>query len=704
MPRLPHCGAALVPACEWVQCTPSAARGPERPQKPALVEFGRLGPDLEGFGAARSGACAEPSGRGTMGDLSAGLAFSAGPADSPFPEAPGVAFRMAMDRREVPAREDTDPRHRWSLDHLYGNNDDWEADIARVEGLLGKLAAVAGTLGRSAESLRAGLQVNADVGAVLDRVYLYAHLLRDQDTRATPSQAMAERAARLGTRVAETSSFLEPEILAIPDETLTSWLDDAALTDWRHYLDDLLRLKEHTLSPREEEILAMAGEVTRIPRSVYGMLNDADLTFRSIRDEEGREVELTKGRYSAFLESSDRRVRQDAWESLTESYESHRNTVAALLSGAVKRDVFYSRVRGYESSLHAALDSSSIPTPVFHTLVETIDHRRDVVHRSMDLRKRVLGLDELKVYDLYVPLGTTAPPRFEWDEATAILRQGLRPLGDDYLKVLEGGLTGGWIDAFETRGKRSGAYSWGTHGHHPYVLMNWQGTLDHLFTLAHEMGHALHSWYTNETQPYHYSHYPIFLAEVASTTNEAILMDHLLEVTEDPDRRLALLNQYIDQIRGTVVTQVMFAEFEHRIHEMAEKGEPLTADSIGEQYAEIFRRVLGPAVSFDDRAALGWARIPHFYTAYYVYQYATGYSAAIALSRRILAGGEKEREDYLGFLRAGDSEYPIEILKKAGVDLTTPQPVNDTLDLFETLLDQIEEHLEKYGPAPVGSK
>ena len=395
----------------------------------------------------------------------------------------------------------------------------------------------------------------------------------------TPASRMRRPARsgppRLATQAAEATSFLEPEILAIPAETLEAFRADPAAENWRHYLGNLLRMKAHTLSPREEEILAMAGEVTRVPRTAFGMLNDADLTFRPIRDEQGREVELTKGRYSAFLESLDRRVRRDAWTSLTEGYEAHRNTLAALLGGSVKRDCFYARVRGYSSALQAALFPNNIPESVFHTLVETVAKRRAAVHRAMELRCRILGLEKLEVYDLYVPLSTAEAPKFAYDEARDTLVDGLAPLGDDYLSAMKQGLDGGgWVDVYESRGKRSGAYSWSTYGTHPYVLMNYQGTLDHLFTLAHEMGHAMHSWYTHREQPYHYSHYPIFLAEVASTTNEAILMDHLLKVTEDPDRRLALLNQYIDQIRGTVVTQVMFADFEQRIHAMVESGEP----------------------------------------------------------------------------------------------------------------------------------
>ena len=604
----------------------------------------------------------------------------------------------------VPAREDIDSSFRWRLDHIFEDLESWEAEFARVEGLIEAVAARAGTLADSAESLAEALGLHSDQGEALDRVYVYANLQRDEDTRDTAAQANAERAARLSTRAAEASSFLEPEILAIPETTLQSFLEEERLAPWEHYLRDLLRMKEHTLSPREEEILAMAGDVTRTPRTAFGMLNDADLTFRPVKDEEGREVELTKGRYSSFMESQDRRVRKDAWESLTEGYHNHRNTVSALLAGSVKRDVFYSRVRGYETSLHAALAPSNIPTEVFHTLVDTVAGRSESFHRYTRLRKEALQVDRLQPYDLYVPLSRTKPPHFPYEEARSILEEGLRPLGGEYVRDLNRGLHEGWVDVFETRGKRSGAYSWGAYGTHPYVLMNYQGTLDHLFTLAHEMGHALHSLYTCAHQPYVYSRYPIFLAEVASTTNEAILMHHLLEITEDVERRLGLLNQSVDQIRGTVITQVMFAEFEHRIHLDVEAGKALTAETLSDTYREIFVRTLGPDLEFDERAGLGWARIPHFYTGYYVYQYATGYAAAIALSRRILAGGDREREDYLGFLQAGDSDYPIEILKKAGVDLTTPDPVNDTLDLFDSLLDQLEEHITRHGtPAPSGN-
>lgn len=608
---------------------------------------------------------------------------------------------VAPAENRVPNRDDIDPADRWRLEDLFPDVAAWEAAYRSAEETVRDLAGRKDAFPENPQAAQLAelLELDSRLGEAIDRVYVYAHLGKDGDTRETEAQGRSERASRLNTRASEATSWIEPRILSMPRERLEALRNAPELSGWSHYLKDLVRRQEHTLSPAEEELLAMAGDVTRTPRTVFGMLNDADLTFRPVKDENDTEVELTKGRYSRFMESLDRRVRHDAWDSLTEGYEKHRNTVSALLASSVQRDIFYARARKYPSCLDAALSPNDIPPEVFHTLLRTVTERRSVMHRYIALRKKLLALEELRVYDLYVPLSTAEPPHFTYDEARRMLIDGLAPLGGEYVDALTKGLAGGWVDVYECRGKRSGAYSWGAYGAHPYVLMNYQGTLDHVFTLAHEMGHALHSHYTNATQPYRYSHYPIFLAEVASTTNEAILMDHLLKTTEDPDLKLALLNQYADQIRGTVITQVMFAEFEHRLHAMAEEGQALTSDSMSEVYRDIFTRICGEDLAFDDRASLGWARIPHFYSAYYVYQYATGYSAAIAFARRILGGGGAERKAYLGFLAAGDSDYPIEILRNAGVDLTAPTAINDTLDLFESLLGQIEEHVSRHGTA-----
>ncbi len=616
---------------------------------------------------------------------------------SPAPPSSVGASSPVPERATVPVRD------RWKLEHVFPTRTAWEEEFARVERATSEIAGLRGTLGGGAEALVGALERHASAAAALDRVYVYAHLLRDEDTRDASAQALAERSSRLGTRFAEASAFLEPEILELGRERIETILAAPAAAPWKHYLQDLLRKKEHTLSPSEEKILAMAGDVTRIPKTVFGLLNDADLRFGEIRDEEGRSVEITHARYAVFLESPDRRVRRDAWNALYETYEAHRNTFAGLLSGAVQRDVFHSRVRGYPSALHGALDGPNIPVEVYHTLLATLQDRRHVVHRAMSLRRRILGVDDLRTYDLHAPLGRETSPKVSWDEACELLLAGLAPLGDEYVRELGRGLDGGWIDVRETRGKRSGAYSWGAYGTHPYVLMNYHGTVDHLFTLAHEMGHAMHHHFTVAHQPYIYSQAPIFLAEVASTTNEALLLDHLLRVRDDPAWRSALLSQAIDQIRGTVVTQVVFARFELEVHAMAERGEALTVPALSEVYQRAFTELLGPDLVLDERAALGWARIPHFYNSFYVYQYATGYSAAIALSRRILGGGEAERRAYLGFLEAGDSDDPIEILRRAGVDPTTPKPVLDTLEHFDALLDRLEEHFTDMGAASVES-
>jgi oligoendopeptidase F len=588
------------------------------------------------------------------------------------------------------------------LEHIFATPADWEAEFARIEAGIDAIAALRGTLGAGTREFLAALERRSQVASALDRVYVYAHLRRDEDTRAADAQALAERSSRLGTRFAEASAFLEPEILSLGRARIDEALKVPEAAVWKHYLEDLYRKQEHTLTPSEERILAMAGDVTRIPRTVFGLLNDADLRFASIRDERGREVEVTHSRYAVFLESADRRVRRDAWNALYDNYDAHRNTFAGLLSGAVQRDVFQARARNYASCLHAALDGPNIPVEVYHTLIATLHEQRHVVHRAMALRRKILGIDDLRMYDLHAPLGREESPKVSWDEARRFLIEGLAPLGEEYIRDMTAGLDGGWIDVRETRGKRSGAYSWGAHGTHPYVLMNYQGTVDHLFTLAHEMGHAMHHFYTSKHQPYVYSHTPIFLAEVASTTNEALLLDHLLETIDDPAWQSTLLSQAIDQIRGTVITQVVFARFELEMHAMAERGEALTVPALSAIYRRAFTDLLGPALEFDERAALGWARIPHFYNSFYVYQYATGYAAAIALSRRLLRGGPAERRDYLGFLEAGDSSDPIEILRRAGVDPTTPKPVLDTLEHFETLLDRLEEHHTTRGAAPVG--
>jgi oligoendopeptidase F len=598
----------------------------------------------------------------------------------------------------TPDRSGVNESLRWRLSDIFADEAAWGAEMDRLPDEAERLSECRGTLGDGPGPLCEVLSRKAELESAIDTAYVWAHLLRDEDTRATGPQGMADRVARLAVRVAEAGAFVEPEILALPDEQLQTYLGAEELSPWRHYLENLVRLREHMLSSREEELLASAGELSRVPNSAFGMLNDADLRFDAVPDSEGEEHEVTPARYPVLMENPDRVLREGAWNSLMRGYEAHRNTLAALLGGAVKRDVFYSRARGYSSCLAAALHSSNIPEGVFHTLLDSVAGRAGAMHRYVAQRKRLLGVDELHPHDMFVPLGDAPSWEVRWEDAGSILREGLAPLGEEYGATMAHGISGGgWVDVLPTRGKRSGAYSWGAWATHPFVLMNYQGTLDHLFTLAHEMGHAVHHHYTSESQPYAYSHTPIFLAEVASTTNEVLLMEHLLATTEEPDRRFALLNQYLDQLRGTVFHQVIYARFEHEVHCMAEEGRPLTHETLGGAFGNAYRDMMGPELAFGERAAAAWSRIPHFYTGYYVYQYATGFSAAVALSRRILSGGPSERQAYLDFLAAGDSDYPIETLRRAGVDLAGPEAVTDTLDLFETLLDRLDEHVERHG-------
>lgn len=593
--------------------------------------------------------------------------------------------------KSLPRRDEMDVGHRWNLRDVYESAEAWEEEFSGLSVTIEELKSYRGRLGDSAAVLLDCLRLRDRLGEVFLRLYVYAHLWRDEDTANIDAQALSERIARVRTRAQEAGSFFSPEVLALPEGKLAGFLDESEdLRLYRHALDDIVRTRDHTLSLPEEKILALAGSVTSAPRNVFHMLNNADIRFPVIRDENGNEVEVTKGRFSRFMESADRRVRADAYHALLGSYQKSINTFAAALAGSVTRDLFYARARGYDSCLAAALDGDHIPVEVFETTVATVGKQVGSLRRYLDVRKRILGYDELRPYDLFVPLFPESREETPYEDAVGVIREGLAPLGPEYGEVLATAFRNRWIDVYENEGKRSGAYSWGVYGVHPYVLLNYQETLDDVFTIAHELGHALHTYYSTRTQPYVYSDYSIFTAEVASTTNEAILMHHLLERTEDRAKKLYLLNHWLDQIRGTVFTQVLFADFERRIHERAEKDEPLTADSLGNVFLEVYDGFYGDRVAREENQKIYWARVPHFYNAFYVYQYATGYAAATALSQKILADGKAALAEYLGFLKAGSSKYPIEILKDAGVDMTGPGPITATVRLFDTLLDELE--------------
>jgi len=597
--------------------------------------------------------------------------------------------------KAIPQRSDIEAKYKWRLDDIFATDQLWEGDFSKVEGLLPKIGEFKGHLSESGKKLLECLQLSDSVWNIMDRLYVYAGLSSDEDTRVSAYQEMIGRAGSLRTSVRQATAYIEPEILTIPQSKLDEFIkSEEGLKLYQHYIDNIIRMRAHTLSTSEEEILALAGNLARAPSSIWSMFNEADLKYPYIKDEAGNEVQLTRERYYKFLESTDRRVRKDAADAFNSAYLAYLNGLGATLNAGIAKDVFFAEARKYNSSLEAALDQSNIPVSVFENLIKAADQNLEPLYKYVSLRKRVLKVDELHKYDLTVPLVPEAKMEIPYDSAVAIIEKALAPMGKKYLADMKVGFNSGWIDVFETEGKGSGAYSWGCYSSHPYILLNYNNTLENMFTVAHEMGHCMHGYYTNKTQPYISSGHAIFTAEVASVTNEMLLMDYLLKNTKDKAKKGYLLNYYIDQLDGTFYGQVMFAEFEKAAHEKLENGGVLTAESARKIYRDIFQKFEGPELVLDSLDDLGCLRISHFYNNFYVYQYATGYAAAVALSRKILEGKQEALNSYLGLLKAGDSDYPINLLKSAGVDMSSPEPINETIKLFASLVDQMEKLLQ----------
>ncbi|PAE20673.1 oligoendopeptidase F [Bacillus sp. 7504-2] len=597
--------------------------------------------------------------------------------------------------KRLPARSEIKIEDTWRLEDIFATDEAWEKEFQEVSELIPGIAAYQGKLAESANTLYEALQKQDHILERISKLYTYAHMRYDQDTTNSFYQGLDGRIKALYSQVASALAYIVPELLSIEEGKLQAFLEEKEeLKLYEHALDEINLQRPHVLSAEQESLLAEASEVMDASSNTFGMLNNADLEFPSIKDENGEEVEVTHGRYIRFLESTDRRVREDAFKAVYGTYGKFKNTFSSTLSGQVKKDNFNAKIRNYNSARHAALAANNIPEAVYENLVNTVNKYLPLLHRYVKLRKRVLGLEELHMYDLFTPLVKEVKMEIPYEEAQELILKGLAPLGEDYLNVLKEGFENRWVDVHENKGKRSGAYSSGTYGTNPYILMNWQDNVNNLFTLAHEFGHSVHSYYTRKTQPFPYGDYSIFVAEVASTCNENLLNDYLLKKIDDEQKRLYLLNHYLEGFRGTVFRQTMFAEFEHLIHQKAQNNEPLTAELLTQEYYNLNVKYFGSEnMVIDEEIGLEWSRIPHFYYNYYVYQYATGFSAATALSKQILEEGQPAVERYIEFLKSGSSDYPIEVLKKAGVDMTSSEPIEEALKVFEEKLNEMENLL-----------
>ncbi len=601
-----------------------------------------------------------------------------------------------MAEKKLKKRSEMEKKYQWRLEDIYPGIDEWNQDVERIKELLAELETYEGRLSESAEVLAEFLQKKEYVEKMVEAVYVYANQKYHEDTTAEESQKIANISSGMMALNYCAVSFVEPEILEIPEETLAAFeKENPVVAVYKRWFDLIIRQKEHTLSKDEEQVLANMTELSEIPSNIFSMFDNADVVFPTILDENGEETVISHARYGTLLRSHDRRVRREAFYGLHNTYLKFKNTLGACYIGKLKKDICYANIRKYPTALSEAMFIRNIPEEVYHALIETVNDNLSYLHQYMDLKKEVLGVDELHLYDVYAPLNQEFRKTIGFEEAKEIVKKALVPLGEAYGKVLAEGLEGGWIDVYENEGKRSGAYSWGAYGTHPYVLLNYEDQLNDVFTLAHEMGHAMHSYFSDSAQPYPYAGYQIFVAEVASTCNEALLMEYFLAHTEDKKEKAYLLNYFMEQFRTTLYRQTMFAEFELEAHRLQEYGSGVAAEELCRFYLELNKKYFGNHVAVDKEIEIEWARIPHFYNStYYVYQYATGYAAAIALSRRILKEGEPAVKDYLEFLRGGSSQDPIDLLRGAGVDMTKKDPVQSALDLFRDLIAEYRSCLE----------
>lgn len=602
------------------------------------------------------------------------------------------------DVKKIPQRSEISDAYKWKLEDIYADTLAWNSDFNRLKSQMGELEKYKGRLGESPKLLYDCLKMQDSLNIILGRLYVYAFMKQDEDTRIPEYQVLGGRISALNSQFGAIESFVNPEILQIPDDTLRGFVKSyPALKEYDFFLEDLIRSKEHILSPEAENILALARNATDGTEDIFRMLYYADIKFPTVTDENGNQIELTRERYAEILKSPDREVRKNASKAYNEAYFKYFNTLGATLSSTVKNSWFYAQNRKYESCLQQSLDQDSIPTSVVTGLIEAVNANLAPLHKWMSIRKRTLGLDELHGYDTNVPLVSGADKKIPFDKAKEIVVKGLEPLGDNYIADLKKGLGSGWIDVYETEGKSSGGYNWGSYSTHPYILMNYNDNFEGLFTLAHELGHAMHSYYSKKNQNYRNSQYATFVAEVASTTNEAILIRYLLKNTKDKNEKMALLYHFIEEFIGSFYFQTLLTEFELSIHKPVEQGDALSAEKMRQTYRELTRKYWGPDFVVDDWADWGGMRVPHFFShnPYYVFQYSTSSAAALAISKKILEGDKKARDQYLQFLTWGGSDYPVDELKRIGVDMATPQPVDDAIAFFSELVDEMDKLLQE---------
>ena len=583
--------------------------------------------------------------------------------------------------------------YKWNIDEMYNNKEAIDVDIKKVESILKEVKNYKGKLGSSKDSLYKALKLSEDASRIVQNLYVYTHMKQHEDTRINENQGMATKIEMLSTELSMATSYIVPEIISIDDKILNEFLESKELSFYRKYIDDILREKPHTLSEREEEILAATSDISGVAENVYDMLSFADLEFPEIEDEEGNKVKLTHSNFSVFLKSKNQRVRKDAFKALYSVYDKYKNTFASTLYGGIKSEIFYSKMRKHKSALEGSLFNDDVSVDVYNNLILAIDENLDSLNKYVELKKRFLGLEEIHMYDLYVPLTDKFDMKIPYEKAQDIILKALRPLGEDYLNIIKKAFSERWIDVYENEGKQGGAYSWGSYDSHPYILMNYHDDLNSLFTLIHELGHSVHSYYSRTSQEYLYSNYKIFVAEVASTLNELLLINYLLDNSSSREETIYLLNYYLEQFRTTVYRQTMFAEFEKITHEKVEGKEPLTAKEFTDIYYGLNEKYYGKSCNVDRQIGLEWARIPHFYSNFYVYKYATGFSAASALSQQILKEGESAVQRYISFLKSGGSEYPLVQLKSAGVDMEKKESVDSALSVFSELVDKLEKEL-----------